>query len=117
MGQHDIDDMTGVEYSSSTRLNREQARKLLSVVLAKFVKDEGRVIYTDHFRKRCEERDVTTGDVMNVLKRGKIQEEPEQHPKTGAWIYCVETEKFEVEIEIVSDSAIRCLTAKRRDGK
>ena len=83
-------------------------------MVAKFVRDQGRIIYTQHFTERCEERDVTAGDVMNVLQRGKIEREPEQHPKTGAWIYSVRTEKFEIEIEIVSDSAVRCVTAKRR---
>jgi ABC-type cobalamin transport system ATPase subunit len=109
--------MSKAAYSSNIRLDKQQARKLLSEIVSKFVKDDARIILSGHFLQRCEQRNVSTGDVMNVLQRGKIMEEPEQHEKTGAWIYCVETDKFEVEIEIVSLTVARCLTAKRRDGK
>lgn len=90
------------------RLDRNQAKKIAVEVL-----NTGEVSYTGHCKKELRNDRMDTGDVVNVLRCGRIGREPEPAEKFGAWRYRVETQKMTVIIEIHSVSHVRVITAWR----
>ncbi|KQO76409.1 DUF4258 domain-containing protein [Methylobacterium sp. Leaf88] len=47
--------------------------------------------YTMHIRERLAERDLTTGDVLYVLKHGFVYEDPEPSTRPGYYKYRIES--------------------------
>lgn len=45
--------------------------------------DTGRIIWTEHARKRMRDRDITTSQVMRCIRHGKITEGPPPEIKGG----------------------------------
>lgn len=91
----------------SKRLAREQARKLLSEILSS---SPNFVSYSRYFKQRMHERNMTTGDIINVLHKGEVLEgefEKEQ------WRYRVQTSKMTVVITFVNPSYFRCISCWR----
>ncbi len=52
--------------------------------------DEGNVRYGTHFKVELRNEGVLIGDALDVLRRGRIYNPPEQDIKTGEWKYRVE---------------------------
>ena len=92
----------------TSRLKKEQARKVLSEI---FNTDANLVSYSKHGRKQMKERDLTTVDVVNILKVGKILGEPEE--VHGTWRYRVETPKITVVIAFRKPNHVVVVTAWR----
>jgi hypothetical protein len=45
---------------------------------------------TNHYEERLEERDLTTGDVLYVLKRGFVYEEAQKSTRSKCFKYCID---------------------------
>ena len=91
-----------------SRLDREQARKVLSELLNTV---PNCFSYGAHFRNRMAERDMTIGDVLNILHKGKILKNGEF--ENGQWRYRVETEKMAVVIAFNNPFFVRGVTCWR----
>ena len=61
----------------------------------------GRVRYAEHFRRRCHERRITTVDVGNVLRAGRISGQAEFCPEFGNWKYRIRAVAEEDTLEVV----------------
>lgn len=92
-----------------SRLNRTQARKKLTELLAA---NPNCFSYGNHFRKRLLERRMSLGDILNVLHGGWILMEGEF--ENGEWRYRVETERMAVVITFLDNVHIRLITCWRR---
>ena len=91
----------------SQRLDRNQAKKLIGEILR-----VGQVVIWDHATREMEKDDMTTMDAQNVLRCGKITEEPEF--EGGAYRYRVQTEKMLVVVELQSETELSVITAWRK---
>ena len=65
--------------------SRSQALKVIRAIIK-----DGALAFTKHSEERMLERKIDMQDVLNVLKKGRIFDEPEPHPKTNRWVYRVE---------------------------
>jgi tRNA (Thr-GGU) A37 N-methylase len=86
-----------------------QARKLLSEFLKLTVNN---VSFSQHACEQMIERDLKTGDVLNVLRAGKIHVDPEFENET--WRYRIETSKIIVVFVFNRPDKIRIVTAWRK---
>jgi len=57
--------------------------------------NEGKVIYSRHFREELANDRLTTEDVLYVCRSGAIRDPPEEDLKTGAWKYRIEGPTFD----------------------
>ncbi len=75
---------------SYKRLNKEQARKLLSKIMS----DDGHISFTRHSREELKNDNLTTVDAVNILAStdSRITDEPEF--KNDIWRYRVNTNKI-----------------------
>jgi hypothetical protein len=64
-----------IKVDVTSKLSREQARKVLAEI---FHADLCLVSFSRHCREQMVLRDLTTGDIVNVLKAGKITQDPEE---------------------------------------
>lgn len=94
----------------TSRLSRNQARKLLSEILNKT--GSNKISFIRHCREELENDHLTTVDVLNVLKAGSIRNDPEF--ENGTYRYRVETERMLVVISFIAPDFIRCVTAWRK---
>lgn len=72
---------------------------------------EGQVSFSRHARERMAERNLIENDVVNVLRCGLINEEPEQRGKT--WRYKVETGRMSVIVGLRSTTEVTVVSAWR----
>lgn len=93
----------------TSRLNRTQARKLLTEILNK---ELNKVSFSKHCRHELRNDNLTTVDVLNTLKAGFINVDPEYVNET--YRYRVETSKMIVVIAFIQPDFIRCVTAWRK---
>ncbi len=91
-----------------SRLNRGQARKLLSELLSK---NPNCYSYGGHFKERLIERKMIMGDIINVLHKGKIFDDAEF--ENGQWRYRISTSKMTVVIAFNNPTSIRLITCWR----
>lgn len=91
-----------------SRLDRTQARKVLSKILAG---DPSCFSYGQHFRERMAERNMIMGDVLNVLHQGRIERDAEF--ENGQWRFQVSTYKMTVVISFANPNKIRLITCWR----
>ena len=75
---------------STQQLNRQEARKLL----AKIVGSGGQIIFKAHALKRIPERNLTTVDVINVLKSTDAKIISDGELVDGTFRYRLETSKI-----------------------
>ncbi len=61
----------------------------------------GRVRYASHFTARCRERGVTTVDIGNVIRRGKIHGKGEFCPEFRNWRFRIRAVLEEEVLEVV----------------
>lgn len=54
-------------------------------------KDSLPLTYTSHIRERMAERDLTTGDVLYVLKHGFVYDAPEESTRPGYYKYRIDS--------------------------
>lgn len=92
----------------TSRLNPEQARKVLAEI---FNHNPNLVSFTKHAREQMSERDLKSGDVLNVLKAGKIWGVPEY--ENGSFRYRVQTKKMTVVIAFRKPNHVVVITAWR----
>ncbi len=62
-------------------------------------------------RKQMSERDLKSGDILNVLKTGKIFSEPEY--ENGSFRYLVQTQKITVVVVFRKPNHVLVVTAWR----
>jgi len=91
----------------SSRLDRNHAKKLIGTILR-----NGSVLVWEHCREELEKDDLNIVDATNVLRAGRIIEEPEQ--AKGAYRYRVHTERICVVVEILSSTCMSVVTAWRK---
>lgn len=103
-----IDISSKIEVTS--KLHRTQARKLLSQILNQGTAHK--ISFSKHCREELKNDNLTTVDVLNVLKAGLIKTEPEF--EKGTYRYRVETERIVVVISFMQPDFIRCVTAWRK---
>ncbi|EPX59890.1 hypothetical protein D187_002634 [Cystobacter fuscus DSM 2262] len=87
--------------------NRNEARKLIQEICATGIVESSR-----HAKEELAKDDLTMFDVRNVLRAGKILEEPEL--ENGTWRYRVHTELMAVVVAFVSESKLKIVTAWRK---
>lgn len=92
----------------TSRLSSGQARKILAEI---FNVDPNFISFTKHAREQMAKRDLRTGDILNVLKAGKIHKDPELIADT--YRYHVETSKIVVVIAFRKPNHITIITAWR----
>lgn len=92
----------------TSRLNPGQARKVLAEI---FNHNPNLISFTKHAREQMRERDLKSGDVLNVLKAGKIFSEPEEI--NGSFRYRVQTKKITVVIAFKKPNHVVVVTAWR----
>lgn len=101
-----VDEISSNDITS--RLEKTEARKLLAEF---FNVNPNNVSFTKHANKQMLTRDLTSGDILNVLRAGKIHNDPElEH---GSWRYHVETRKITVVFAFGAPDKIRIITAWR----
>lgn len=94
----------------TSRLDRTQARKLLSEILNK--KGMDNVFSSRHCKEELEKDNMTMCDVFNVLHAGHIYHDAEWIDVN--WRYRVETKKMLVVIAFKNPDTIWCITAWRK---
>lgn len=52
-----------------------------------YAQDDPELAYTEHAKRRCRERGITTSDVMYILSHGRIHAKPEGSTRPGYWKY------------------------------
>lgn len=88
--------------------NRNEARKLIQQICR-----EGTIVTSRHAKEELAKDNLTTGDVLNVLRAGRILEAAEQTAQ-GSWTYRVHTEQLVVIIAFESESKLKIITAWRK---
>jgi hypothetical protein len=63
-------------------------------LINKLAYDSGNIFLKKHARKRMQERDFIFDEVLQILREGTINKEPEYDNKKGSWKYKVEFYKF-----------------------
>lgn len=96
------------------RLDRTQARKVLTQYLTLYAQGKAILHLTEHFKIRCLERGANLNDAINVMKAGLIRKQGEPDIKTGQIVYNVETAKMEISFQLLGENRIRLITIKRR---
>jgi Domain of unknown function (DUF4258) len=87
--------------------NRNEAKKLIQAILR-----EGDFVFSGHAEEELAKDELTTYDALNVLRAGRILEQPEQ--VHGTWRYRVHTEQMVVVVAFVSESKLKIITAWRK---
>ena len=92
------------------KLNRNQARKLITEIA---VQDPGNIRFSKHALEELGKDNLTTGDVLNVIKSpaAKIVDEPEM--EHGSYRYRLMTNNIGVVLAFVSKTACVVVTAWR----
>lgn len=91
-----------------SRLSKGQARKLVSEI---FNADPNFISFSKHGKAQTRKRNLTSLDVINVLKVGKILKDPEEENKS--WRYRVETSKITVIVAFRKPNYLVVITAWR----
>jgi hypothetical protein len=92
----------------TSRLSPGQARKVLAEI---FNHDPNLISFTSHARTQMRERDLKSGDVLNVLKAGKILSVPDF--ENGSFRYRVQTNKITVVLAFKKPNHVVVVTAWR----
>ncbi len=85
-----------------------QARKVLAEILNH---NPNLISFTKHARIQMKERNLKSGDVLNVLKVGKIFSDPEF--ENGSFRYRVQTKKMTVVVVFKNPHHVVVITAWR----
>jgi hypothetical protein len=94
----------------TSRMSPGQARKVLAEI---FNHNPNLISFTKHAREQMLGRDLKSGDVLNVLKAGKIVSEPDL--ESGSFRYRVQTNKIIVVIAFKKPNHVVIVTAWRKD--
>lgn len=87
--------------------SRNEARKRIQAIFR-----EGDVVFSGHAERELANDDLTTIDARNVLRAGKILEQPEFI--NGSWRYRLHTEKMVVVVAFLSEARLKIVTAWRK---
>jgi len=93
----------------TSRLSNTRARKLLAEI---FNVNPNFISYTKHAFEQMSEDDLKTGDILNVLKAGKIYNDPEF--ENGSYRYRVETRNIVVVIAFRKRNYVVVITTWRK---
>ena len=91
------------------RLHENQAKKEILRLVR-----EGDVGLTAHAKSRMKERNLTTNDVLNVLRAGAVSR-VELDEKSAQWRYTVATERMGV-VVVMSEANLTVITAWRNES-
>ena len=89
-------------------MNKGQARKVLSEI---FNESPNFISYTKHALKEMQKDDLKAGDILNVIRAGKIYDDPEF--ENGSYRYRVQTSKITVVIAFRKPNHVVIVTAWR----
>lgn len=92
----------------TSRLSSGQARKVLSEI---FNQNPNLVSFSKHAFKEMKNDNLKTGDILNVLKAGRIYNSPEF--ENGSYRYRVQTQKITVVIAFRKPNHVVIVTAWR----
>lgn len=92
------------------KLGPNQARKILTEILNRA--GTSKITFSRHCREEMKDDSLTTVDVFNVLKAGRVYDDPEWVHET--YRYRVETDTIIVVIAFGHPSYVRCITAWRK---
>ena len=67
---------------SDAQYTKSQATRLI-----KKISKEGSTRPSPHAKKQMKKRHISTQDILQAFKNGRIFDEPEPHIKTGNWLY------------------------------
>ena len=98
----------GSRIDVTSKMSRTQAKKVLSEIINN---EPNFISYTKHARKRMKTRNLKTGDLLNVLHKGKIYDDPEE--ENGSWRYRVQTQNITVVIAFRKPNHVAVVTAWR----
>ncbi len=101
-----VDEKSKIDVAS--RLSKGQARKVLAEI---FNTDHNFISFSKHGLSQMNKRSLKTGDVLNVLKGGQIQVDPEF--ENGSYRYRVTTSKVTVVIAFRRHNHVVVVTAWR----
>jgi len=59
-------------------------------LIRRIITEGGQLVLSGHYKKRMLERGVEYSDVLRVIKKGVMLNEPEPHIRTGKLIYTIE---------------------------
>lgn len=76
------------------------------------IRQNGSIVYSGHAKKEMAEEGITTLDVVNVLRCGKIKEEAEL--ENGTYRYRVHTVRMCVVVAFADKRELRIVTAWRK---
>lgn len=98
----------GARIDVTSRLSSQRARKVLSEI---FNSDLDLITFSRHARDQIKIRALSSVDVINVLKAGKILNDPEY--ENGTWRYRVESLMITVVIAFRRPNHLIVVTAWR----
>ena len=106
----DIDLGLSIDYKSS-RLDKTQARKLVTEILNRY---PANIRFSKHAREELKKDNLTTDDALNVLKSpdGRIVKEPDF--KNASYRYTVETSRIGICVAFDSDTLLVVVTGWRK---
>jgi len=91
-----------------SRMGNNRVRKVLTEILKS---RPNNIVITSHCKKELKNDDLIVNDLINVLHKGMIYQDPEfEH---GSWRYRVETNKITVIITFEKPQKIICVTTWR----
>jgi hypothetical protein len=88
--------------------NRNEAKKLIQKICSS---PEGDIVSSRHAKQELANDDLTIVDARNVLRAGRLLDEPEF--EKGTWRYKVRTERIVVVVAFMSESKLKIITAWR----
>ncbi len=98
----------GSRIDVTSMLSSGQARKVLSEI---FNQNPNLISFSKHAFEEMKNDSLKTGDILNVLKAGKIYDEPEF--ENGSYRYRVQTQKITVVIAFRKPNHVVIVTAWR----
>jgi hypothetical protein len=98
----------GSRVDVTSMLSSGQARKVLSEI---FNQNPNLISFSKHALEEMENDNLRTGDILNVLKAGKIFDAPEF--ENGSYRYRIQTQKITVVIAFRKPNHVVIVTAWR----
>lgn len=102
-----VDLRSKIDVTSS--LSPVQARKILAEI---FNENPNFISFTKHAFEQMDEDDLKMGDILNVIKAGKIHDDPEF--ENGSYRYRVQTAKITVVIAFRKPNHVVVITTWRK---
>lgn len=104
------DIMSIIDYRKK-RLDKNQARKLISLIVTQFPQN---IFFSRHALVEIKKDDLTTSDILNVIKSGHAQIHSDAELENGSYRYRLETQNIMVVLAFSSSESMIVVTAWRK---